>query len=143
MLQELTRMTMHMRDQRFNSTHASAKAVPLERLHTSLGAGVVKGQGDQYWLRPQFQCDIDEEIWKDSQEEKTFLWNHFHISSSMTISSSMIPERFLFLLTIFPYLFINVALKLRAEPVLISLPFYHARSQSRVKFHKAVLSSSR
>jgi hypothetical protein len=30
--QELTRMTMHMRDQRFNSTHASAKAVPLERL---------------------------------------------------------------------------------------------------------------
>ena len=77
MLQELTRMTMHMRDQRFNSTHASAKAVPLERLHTSLGAGVVKGQGDQYWLRPQFQCDIDEEIWTDSQEEKTFLWNHF------------------------------------------------------------------
>ena len=25
-----------------------------------LGAGVVKGQADQYWLRPQFQCDIDE-----------------------------------------------------------------------------------
>jgi hypothetical protein len=30
--QELTRMTMHMRDDRFKSTHASAKAIPLERL---------------------------------------------------------------------------------------------------------------
>jgi hypothetical protein len=30
--QELTRMTMHMRDERFKSTHASAKAIPLERL---------------------------------------------------------------------------------------------------------------
>ena len=29
--QELTRMTMHMRDDRFKSTHASAKAIPLER----------------------------------------------------------------------------------------------------------------
>jgi hypothetical protein len=30
--QEYTRMTMHMRDTRFSSTHVSAKAVPLERL---------------------------------------------------------------------------------------------------------------
>ena len=30
--QELTRMTMHMRDDRFKSTRASAKAIPLERL---------------------------------------------------------------------------------------------------------------
>ena len=30
--QELTRMTMHMRDQRFKSSHASAKSVPLDRL---------------------------------------------------------------------------------------------------------------
>ncbi len=42
-----------------------------------MGAGLVKGQAEQYWLRPDFQCDIDEEKWKGSQEEKTFLWQHF------------------------------------------------------------------
>jgi hypothetical protein len=42
-----------------------------------VGAGLVKGQANQYWLRPQFQCDIDDEKWKNSQEEKTFLWQHF------------------------------------------------------------------
>ena len=113
MLQELTRMTMHMRDQRFNSTHASAKAVPLERLHTSLGAGVVKGQGDQYWLRPQFQCDIDEEIWKDSQEEKTFLWNHFHVSSSMSDS-----------------LFINDSREISFPPHYLSISLHQCRIET-------------
>ena len=47
------------------------------KFYPRMGAGLVKGQADQYWLRPQFQCDIDEEKCKDSQEEKSFLWQHF------------------------------------------------------------------
>ena len=39
-----------------------------------MGAGLVKGQAEQYWLRPDFQCDIDEDKWKGSQEEKTFFY---------------------------------------------------------------------
>jgi hypothetical protein len=47
------------------------------KFYPRMGAGLVKGQAEQYWLRPDFQCDIDEEKWKGSQEEKTFLWQHF------------------------------------------------------------------
>ena len=47
------------------------------KFYPRVAAGLVKGQSAQYWLRPQFQCDIDDEKWKDSQDEKTFLWQHF------------------------------------------------------------------
>ena len=37
---------------------------------------MVKGQGDQYGLRAQFQCDIDEPR-KGSDVEHSFLWQHY------------------------------------------------------------------
>ena len=47
------------------------------KFYPRVGAGLVKGQTNQYWLRPHFQCDLDDEKWKDSQEEHTFLWQHY------------------------------------------------------------------
>jgi hypothetical protein len=47
------------------------------KFYPRVAAGLVKGQAQQYWLGPHFQCDLDEEKWKDSQVEQSFLWQHY------------------------------------------------------------------
>jgi hypothetical protein len=47
------------------------------KFYPTVNAGTVKGHSHHYWLDPDFQCDLDEERFKDSQVESSFLWQHY------------------------------------------------------------------
>ncbi len=47
------------------------------KFYPRLTAGLVREHALHYWLQPSFQCDIDEEKTEGSQEERSFLWQHY------------------------------------------------------------------
>ena len=47
------------------------------KFYPNIEAGLVKGHSHHYWLKPDFQCDVDDETHEDSQYEKSFLWQHY------------------------------------------------------------------
>ena len=47
------------------------------KFYPTVAAGYIKGHNEHYWNHPKFQCDIDEENYKGSQIERSFLWQHY------------------------------------------------------------------
>ena len=47
------------------------------KFYPTVHAGLVKGHTHHYWLHPDFQCNLDEETYPESQVEQSFLWQHY------------------------------------------------------------------
>jgi uncharacterized protein Usg len=48
------------------------------KFYPRVDAGLVRKHPHHYWLKSSFQCDIDEPVAPDSQDERSYLWQHYH-----------------------------------------------------------------
>ena len=47
------------------------------KFYPRASAGLVRNHTHHYWLSDSFQCDIDEPTSKHSQDERSYLWQHY------------------------------------------------------------------